>query len=369
MKHRICHFLSVHPRFDTRIFLKECKTLSNSGYNVTIVVADDKPDEIKDGISIINVNPKRDDRFTRIFLTSWMVYRKARELDADVYHFHDPELLPYALLLMLKKKKVIYDVHEDFPRDIYSKYWIWKPLRSCVSFLTEVLENFVSRRLSFIIAATPHIEKRFLKINRNTININNYPLPEELFSANDWSSKDKSVCYIGNINVERGIYEVVESLSSLDYISLELGGTFESDKIEETAKAYEGWKKVNYHGYVNRDKAKEIMAKCVAGLVIFHPHPNHIYAQPNKIFEYMSAGLPVIGSDFPLWQKIIKGNGCGLCVNPLSPPEISEAIRFIADNPQTARKMGEKGRQMVENEYSWDFEKIKLLNIYSELLN
>lgn len=365
MKVKICHFSSVHPRYDTRIFIKECHSLNEEGYEVFLVVADSKPDEIVDGIKILSVKPGSNKRFTRIFKTARMVYRKALEINADIYHFHDPELLPFAWLMMRKKKKVIYDIHEDVPRDIYSKYWIWKPFRIIVSFLFEIIENRIAVKLSSLITATPYIDKRFNRLNRS-VNINNYPIINELASQTKWETKKDKICYIGGINTERGIREVVESLSKTEAV-LELAGEFESSQIENEVRKMAGWEKVNFHGHIDRKEAKRIMSECKAGIVTFHPHPNHLNAQPNKIFEYMSAGLPVIGSDFPLWEKII--SDCGICVNPMKPEEISDAINYIIENPEIAEKMGERSRKNVEVEYNWENEKQKLINLYKSLNN
>ena len=93
--------------------------------------------------------------------------------------------------------------------------------------------------------------------------------------------------------------------------------------------------------------------------------PNHVNALPNKMFEYMSAGLPVIASNFPLWKEIVEGNKCGLTVNPLSPKEIAEAIRYLLAHPEEARKMGENGRKAVLEKYNWDNESRKLMVFYN----
>ena len=104
------------------------------------------------------------------------------------------------------------------------------------------------------------------------------------------------------------------------------------------------------------------------GLVTLHPLPNYKDALPVKMFEYMAAGIPVIASNFTLWQEIIEGNECGICVNPLEPRAINKAIQYLIDNPKTAQKMGENGRQAVKQKYNWAIEEKKLFLLYEKLL-
>ena len=104
-----------------------------------------------------------------------------------------------------------------------------------------------------------------------------------------------------------------------------------------------------------------------AGLVTFLPSPNHLDAQPNKMFEYMSAGMPIITSNFPLWAEIVKENGCGLCVDPLKPEQIAIAIEYINSNPKEADNMGKNGKKAVLEKYNWGVEEVKLVNLYSRL--
>jgi glycosyltransferase involved in cell wall biosynthesis len=110
------------------------------------------------------------------------------------------------------------------------------------------------------------------------------------------------------------------------------------------------------------------MSHSKAGIVTFHPLPNHIDAQPNKMFEYMSAGLPIITSNFPLWKEIVEGNSCGICVNPLDPEEIGKAIEYIISHSNEAEKMGQNGKKAVLEKYNWQVEEKKLFEVYEELL-
>ena len=83
-----------------------------------------------------------------------------------------------------------------------------------------------------------------------------------------------------------------------------------------------------------------------------------------QMLEYMSAGIPVIASNFSFWQEIIEDAECGICVDPLNPEEIANAIQFIIVHPEEAEQMGKNGRRAVEEKYNWDIEEKKLLEFY-----
>lgn len=366
---RICHLTSVHSHNDTRIFIKECRFLARNGFDVHYIVPI-APHENVDGIWLHGVPSFSKNRFLRMTITVFDVCKKALEIDADIYHFHDPELIPVGLILKFREKKVIYDVHEDVPRQIMSKDWIPKPYRKIVSWIFERIENWASKRFDGIVVATPFITRRFKRLQENVINVNNYPLLDELFSEElerHHPTYDKYVCYIGGISKVRGIVEMVQAVAKTD-AKLLLGGNFSNSQLRHQLTNMSEWKNVVELGFLNREQVKDTLRKAVAGLVVFHPEPNHINAQPNKMFEYMSAGIPVIASNFPLWKEIVEGNECGICVNPLDPDEIAQAIQYILDNPKVAKKMGENGRKAVEEKYNWETESKKLVQFYNEII-
>lgn len=366
---KVSHLTSVHPRYDTRIFIKECTSLANAKYHVYLVVADGYGDEIKNGVYLVDVGAKEGTRLTRMRKTVQKVYKKAIELDSDVYHLHDPELIPIGLKLKNRGKIVIFDAHEDLPKQILSKPYLNHLSQTVLSTFFTFYEQYTCPKFDAIITATPVINNKFLKIHPNSIVINNFPLLKELFSAAKWTHKTNSICYIGGIDVMRGILEVVNAMEVFDSVTLNLAGTFSEKETEYRAKRLKGWSKVNEFGFVSRDKVAEIMGHSKAGIVTFHPLPNHIDAQPNKMFEYLSAGLPIIVSNFPLWREIIDKHQCGIYVNPLDSKAISEAIKWIIDHPKEAENMGKNGRHAVETFYNWEQEEKKLLSLYADLLS
>lgn len=363
---RIAHLTSAHDRIDTRIFHKECKSLAQVGHSVSLIVADGKGDSLEQGIEIMDVG-KGKGRFDRMFRVSRRVFQKALECGADLYHFHDPELLPYGWLLKKKGKTVIYDIHEDVPRQILSKPWIPALLRPLVGKIAEVVENNLVKSLDGLVCATPKIAERFQKIHRNVVTVCNYPVLSELHDANaDWSKKEKAVCYVGGISRIRGIREMVAAAEHIEGV-LYLAGPFESQAEFEFVSSLPGWKNVRYLGVLDRSGVRDLLSRVMGGLVLFLPEPNHLEAQPNKMFEYMSAAIPVIASDFPLWRDIIEGCGCGVCVDPGDPVSVGRILNTMLENVKETCLMGQQGRVAVEQKFSWEMESTKLKAMYHHL--
>jgi len=367
--YRVAHLASVHRRDDVRIFRKQCGSLAANGYDVTLVVADGRGDEVSEGVAIVDAG-RLPGRLNRMFRTSRRVYGKAVSLDADLYHLHEPELLPVGLKLKRSGKKVVFDSHEDVPTQMLAKPYLGLVSRRALAAAYARFERYACRRLDGIVAATPFIRDRFLEIHPRTLDIGNFPAIGELDAGRPWEEKREEVCYVGGISAHRGIREVVRALGLMETgARLNLAGVFSEPGVEAEVKAYPEWKRVNELGFLGRDGVRSAMGRSVAGLVTLFPLPNYVDAQPIKMFEYMSAGIPVIASDFPLWREIVEGNDCGLLVDPLDPKSIAAAIDRLVKDPALARRMGENGRSAVMKRYNWSIEERKLLDFYENVLS
>jgi glycosyltransferase involved in cell wall biosynthesis len=247
MSYKITHLTSAHPRYDTRIFIKECSSLAKK-YQVNLVVADGLGDEEKNGISIYDVG-KGEGRLDRIFSTTKRVLKKAIELDSDIYHMHDSELIPIGLKLRKLGKKVVFDSHEDVPKELMGKPYLNKTLLKIISIMFSIYEKINLKKFDYIVTATPTLKDKFLKINSNVVDVNNFPIIEELNSNISWDKKENAICYVGVISKSRGIKEMVKALEYYPKAKLNLGGKFNQKSLQEEVENYDGWKSVNFLGY------------------------------------------------------------------------------------------------------------------------
>ncbi|MFT4667427.1 MAG: glycosyltransferase involved in cell wall biosynthesis [Granulosicoccus sp.] len=361
----ICHVTTIHPSKDVRIFHKECRSLAKAGYRVTLLVGNGESEKI-DGVDIIGIPVSFSGRMSRFLNLGKALYRAALSQNADVYHFHDPEFLPHASKLAKAGKKVVYDVHEDLPRQILGKHYLPKLVAIVLAGIAEFFEDRVAKRMSHIITATDYIRARYLKLNSNTTTVKNYPILQDDLKPNQFSEKERAVCYIGAIAKVRGIVQMVDSMQYVEG-EFHLGGKFNPPDLRNQVVLKPGWKKVNEHGFVNRTEAFSILKRSKVGFVVLEPIINYLDALPVKMFEYMAAGIPVVASDFPLWRSIIEKWDCGICVDPNDPKAIAEAVNRLLDDDGPAQQMGLNGRRGVEEECNWGNEEKFLLNVYSQL--
>jgi glycosyltransferase involved in cell wall biosynthesis len=361
----------VHDAWDVRIFHKECRSLAHAGYEV-IELTNEAADAVQDGVRIRGLGTCRN-RLHRITTKMLTIAREAFRLKANVYHIHDPELLPLAVMLRACGKCVIYDIHEDLPRTILYKYYIPAWLRVPLMRLTELIENAAARAMSGLVAATPAIGDRFRAFHPNVAVVSNFPVLSELACSGpgEWSQRRHSIASIGGIAEERGIGELLAAMEQLPdtKANLELAGWFAYPALEKELTRSPSWRHVTFWGLLNRAGIVELLGGVRAGLAIYHPEPNYLRAQPTKLFEYMSVGIPVIASDFPLWRSIIAAAGCGLLVDPCDPSSIAEAITYLLTHDAEAEAMGQRGRAAVERQYNWEIEEGHLLGFYASLLH
>ena len=370
---KIAHVTSVHPRSDTRIRVREADSLAHAGLGpVALFVQDGNGDAREAGgkVRIVDTGPAPGGRLARMTLGVWRMGRAVHGLRPRVVHFHDPELMILGLVLKCLGYRVVYDVHEDLPRQVLTKYWIPAIARRPVAWAAAVTEWLAARVFDAIVAAEPKIAGRFPV--HKTVLVRNYPIADELVKPETipYDKRPPHFAYIGGISTLRGILEITSALSLTEKkdTRLRLAGVFQPAGLKAEVETLPGWQQVEYSGWADRAQVADILGSVRAGLAILHPTPKYLDAWPTKMFEYMSVGLPVIVSDFPLWRRIVDDAGCGLLVDPLDQQAIAGAMQWVLDHPAEAAAMGRRGRTAVEKDYNWETEVEKLVALYDKLL-
>lgn len=366
---RVCHITSVHNQYDSRILHKECKSIAEAGHEVFLLVLNGQTERVE-GVQIVGVPFTNKGRVTRILKAGKALLKEAIILNADIYHLHDPELLRIAS--KLKKKslgKVIYDSHEDLPKQVLDKHWIPKIIRKIVSKFVHNYEHRVTRRIDGVISVTEKICNRFKEANKNVTLVANYPVIAEFDKYTTSIAKRKNtICYVGGLSPTRGIKELVEALPKTN-ATLILAGKFVTSGFESEIKALKGWESVEFLGQVNRTKIVEILQCSELGIVTLHPTESYKEALPIKMFEYMAASIPFVASNFIFWENIIFNVNCGVTADPLNINDISSKINYLLENKEKSTKMGENGRKAVLERYSWETQVENLLDLYTTVLN
>ena len=367
---KIVHLSTVHPVQDTRILYKEVWSLAVNNFEVMLAAQCKKTQESFEGIKILCL-PTPKNRFSRFFGSAYRACKLSLRERADVYHFHDPELIPVGLLLRVMGKKVVYDVHEDLPRQILSKHWIPSMFRGLVSKTAAITEWIAAKFMSGIVAATPAIAKRFPL--HKTVVVQNFPLLSEFDDADGipYQERPMQIAYIGGITSIRGAEEMVRAMEYLPLrleARLILAGVFSPPELQGKVSSLPGWKHVEYLGWQDRSGVYRVLASARVGVHVVHPIDNYKEGYPTKVFEYMAAGVPVVVSDFPLFREIVERTGAGLTVDPMDPKAIASAVRWLLENPDEAEKMGKRGREVVLKKYNWEREAQRLIGLYQRLL-
>lgn len=363
----IVHFTTVHPRDDSRIRTKELDTLARAfGGHVALYVQDGLGTEVDSrfGYEIVDTGPPLP-RLARMTLGGLRMIRAVVAARPSIAHFHDPELLPWALLLKPFGIKVFYDVHEDMPQQVKHNPGLPRWARKTLSPFVTVAEWVGSRLIDGIVTPTKVIQQRFP--SDRTILVRNYPLLEELSRpySTPMADRPRDFAYVGYISEVRNIYGMVRAVGRTDPPArLRLVGSFAVPETEKAARDMPEWQNTWFQGWMSRDGVASVLGDVRAGLVLLKPIPHEMVTLPIKLFEYMAAGVPVIASNFPLWRKIVEEAACGLLVDPDDLDAIVRAMQWILDHPEEAQAMGRRGRERVETVYNWNSEASALVEFY-----
>jgi glycosyltransferase involved in cell wall biosynthesis len=364
---RIVHISTVHSAQDPRIRLKQLGSLRKHGFDAHLISADHQDSPKSDGVKVFRIAEKESSRLKRMFVAAPLAVWRAFRTPASVYHFHDPELLPWAWLLLLRRVPVVYDVHEDYTLALSQKNYLPRMLRRWGMRGVGALEKILSRPFKVVLA-----EKCYKKRFPQGKTVLNYP-PLALTDAKTaLDPASRHLLYTGNLTPERGAFNMARLIAVSSDIEITLAGRCPRDTAESMRKiAGPGADRLHFTGldrYVPFSEIQSIYSRSdwLAGIVLISDSPHYREKQLTKFFEYMAMGLPIIASDFPAWRHLIQDQGLGICVDPEDSAAVLKAVERLQDNPEETRAMGLHGRERVRDQYHWEREAKRLISLYGE---
>ncbi|MCK9277039.1 MAG: glycosyltransferase family 4 protein [Methanoculleus sp.] len=369
---RICMLTTTHRPHDGRIFEKEAKSLAKE-HDVTIIAPSDAGGVGEDGgVRVVAVRRPASNLLHPV--TLWRAFRACWGEECDVIHCHEPDALLIALLLKaVSGRKVVYDIHEHWPSEIPFDLGLpnTTALTRFLEHLLSPLELGLARFADAKIAVSESVAERFRGNGKEPVIISNFSVADSVPPAPQAGS-GRSVMYMaGNMQLFHGIRECISAMSKVTAkypdLSLTLVGNVRED-IGAIAAKTEPRPEITLTGYLPyREMYETLRAGCI-GLLVFQPDYYNAYiGLPNKLFDYMLCGLPVVASDFPEIRKVVGEAECGVLVDPTDPDAIAEAIVSLMEHPEEARRMGENGRRAVLERYNWGKEEARLLSLYRSL--
>ncbi|MCB9222891.1 MAG: glycosyltransferase family 4 protein [Crocinitomicaceae bacterium] len=361
----ICHLSSVHHSYDSRVFDKECVSLAKNGFKVTLIIIHDKSEQIE-GVSIVPFKKYRS-RFLRALFSPWVMLPKALKTKADLFHFHDPELMPLAIILKIFRKKVVMDVHDDVIDFMGNKKYLPSIFRYPIGYSYRFLQVITTKIIDAVVTATPHIAESFP--SKKTTVVQNFPSTNDFqgITTIPYEQRNNIIIYSGLLHENTGFKSIVESSKLLpEGAIIQIIGKIYPTSLK---KELESCKNIEYISWTDRKSVLHKIKNAKIGIALYQPTKQNIYAQPRKLFEYMAAGIPIIASDSKLWKEFVEENNAGINVDPASIDQIVEAVKFLTVNPSEAKQMGHNARIAFENKYDWQKESDKLVNLYSNLLS
>lgn len=365
-KIKICHMTSVHDSRDVRVFQKECVSLAaHPEFAVTLVAPGESREE--KGVQVLGVGPRPINRIQRFLLFTKRVYKEALRVDADIYHFHDPELMGKAIKLKRHGKIVIFDSHEFTASQILLKNYIPRFLRKGVARFYRWREKKNCRKLDAVIfPCTIEGKHPFAEEAKRTEIIGNFP-DLTFWKPEEGVQKEYDVCCTGSLTAERGITALLTAAKKKG-LCVALAGAFSPANYADALKEQGLLEGVNYFGVCPPTQIRDIVRRskyCFSGI-----QDKGQYAKlenfPTKVYEAMAVGLPVIMSRFVYPERINREAEFALLIDPADAHALEDAMEKMRD-ASFRERLGQNGRKLVEERFSWQQDEKRLYRLYCAL--
>ncbi|GAA0548850.1 glycosyltransferase family 4 protein [Actinomadura livida] len=343
---RVCVCTVVHHPEDARILHRQIRALLDAGHEVTYIApfraCNATPWRQISPVDVPRATGRRRLRALRAAhraLTEHAAY-------ADVILLHDPELL-VSLPREVRRRTVVWDVHEDTAAALGAKGWLPAPARPVLRPAVRRLERRSERRHRLLLAEEGY-RARFRGehpvVPNTTYVAETPPGPPD----------GRRAVYVGQLSRARGALDMVHMARALaaEGVLVELIGAADAD-VRELIRGAQREGILRWYGFVPNDRALRIAEGAMAGLALLHDEPNYRHSMPTKIVEYMARGVPVVTTPNPPAVEIVESAGCGLIVPFGDPGAAAKAVLRLRDDPELRNGLGERGHRAARERFHW----------------
>jgi glycosyltransferase involved in cell wall biosynthesis len=378
---RITVLCAAHSLGDERVVCRQALSLARSGHDVLMLGRGDsgKSPPEHPRLKLVSVEPL-------IRGTSWQartsrlrvlrkLYGMAIDSRPDVLVANEPDSAWVALLVRWKTGvPVHFDVHECFEELAASR--LPQALSGLGRALVWKTVSQISKRCDWVTVVSPHTERQHLALRtdgRVTI-IHNSP-PIGLFPACDQNVPNGvTLCHEGWLDASRGLSQLIRAVAiarqSVPVRLLVVGkfGAGSDSEFESLARELNVRGSIEVTGWLPYEKVGKVDARAQIGLVTLQPSGNNYGSLSNKVYSYMACGQAVIVPAASATAELVESCDCGLAVDVTRPEEIAGAIVRLCADADLRRRLGQNGRQAIEQRLGWDQMRQLLLQIYANLV-
>lgn len=299
----------------------------------------------------------------QIGLMRWLLRNKKKY---EIIHACDFDtILPALVMKVFWKKVVIYDIF-----DFYSDHLRKTP--KIIKSLIRQLDLWAINHSDGVILVD---DSRRAQINGSQpkICVSVYNSPDDIqFSTPHDQQVDSNstlkISYVGLLQVERGLFELISVLKNHPNWFLDLAG-FGGDE-DVILSSIKDMTNVNWHGRISYEKALGLSNESDILIATYDPSiPNHRYSSPNKVFEAMMLGKPIIVAKNTNMDLIIEKANCGIIVEYGVEEDLEKALALLEEDKNLRSRLGENARQAYEKTYSWAKMEERLLGLYHQVLS
>lgn len=384
---RVCMHVRGSLRSDGRV-MREASALVKEGFAVSIVdVEREQTGLLEEDFGGIHVKHLAKPHWYIPTHMPWRLFRSAEkfiystltmmQMPADIYHAHDINALPTCYIAaMLRRKLLIFDAHELPLYDLDHMRWLW--LRAL---LRRLLTGILSHCAGIITVSTPIAQEIRIRHHSPAVSVvRNVPAYQAVSKSNLLRQRlslgpgVRIALYQGNLQPDRGLDHLIRAAAYLErdivivLLGKEIGDTL--TQLEALIASEGVTDRVKILPPVPYAELLDWTASADIGLIIYSPARslNIQMCLPNKLFEYLMAGLPVLATPLEAVADILNTYDVGQIVSSLVPVDIAAAINTMLQDHAVLERMHRNALDAVQHDLCWEEERHQLIRLYQAIL-